>query len=265
VESHYDRFPAAAGRYDALHANRTADVAFYVAEARAGGGPALEVGCGTGRVTLAIAAAGTAVVGLDGSAAMLAVAREKVGRAAPGVRGRVRLLCADMRRYAFRTRFARVLLPYRVFMALETEADQHAALAAARDALAEDGRLVFDVVEPGERLRAALDGELVPLSPTGREIERPDGGREVERFTYRYDPATRIVETTFVYERESAAGAVVERAFEPQRSRYSFPDEIEHLLAGAGFEVVALRRGWEWESHGARGSDLVWIARKESA
>ncbi|MBT6683199.1 MAG: class I SAM-dependent methyltransferase, partial [Chloroflexi bacterium] len=39
------------------------DVAFYVELARASGGPVLEIGCGTGRVSLPIAAAGIDVLG----------------------------------------------------------------------------------------------------------------------------------------------------------------------------------------------------------
>ena len=62
---------SAAGRYDALHADRTSDVAFYAREAAAAGGPVLEVGCGTGRVSLAIAAAGVRITGLDRDPALL--------------------------------------------------------------------------------------------------------------------------------------------------------------------------------------------------
>ena len=42
--------------YDALKAQN--DVAFYLAQAQAASGPVLEIGCGTGRVTVPLAAAG---------------------------------------------------------------------------------------------------------------------------------------------------------------------------------------------------------------
>lgn len=263
MDPYYDRYSQAADRYDALHAGQTGDVAFYVEEAKAAGGRVLEVGCGTGRVTLAIAAAGVEVVGLDRSPHMLAVAEAKRRRGDPAVRGRVAFARADMRAYAFRRPFARVILPFRVLQAMESLADQLAALAAARAALADDGRLVFDVFDPRYDLLAAGVGGPTPLAPTGREVGTPDGGRIVERFTNRFDPGRQIVETMLVYEREGPDRVVVERSFEPLRLRYFFRWEIEHLLARAGYEVESLYRGWEWETEGPHGSDMVWIARKE--
>ena len=62
---------SAAERYDALHADRVSDAAFYAREAAAAGGAVLEVGCGTGRVSLAIAASGVDVTGLDRDPALL--------------------------------------------------------------------------------------------------------------------------------------------------------------------------------------------------
>ena len=59
----YDVFYATAG---------TEDVDFYVKVAKRSGGPVLEIGCGTGRVSLPIAEAGIDIVGVDFSPAMLA-------------------------------------------------------------------------------------------------------------------------------------------------------------------------------------------------
>jgi ubiquinone/menaquinone biosynthesis C-methylase UbiE len=53
------------------------DVAFYVEQAKDSGGPVLELGCGTGRVLIPTARLGLSCVGLDASAEMLAVLREK--------------------------------------------------------------------------------------------------------------------------------------------------------------------------------------------
>jgi len=69
--SYYDAAPVYAER---------ADVAFYVDEAgRAGEGrEVLEVGSGTGRLTLPLARAGHRVIGVDQSSAMLQWARTKL-------------------------------------------------------------------------------------------------------------------------------------------------------------------------------------------
>ena len=73
------------------------DVPFWKRVAAAAEGPVLELGCGTGRVMLPIARAGTAVVGIDLSERMLARARSRIRRArlarlARLVRGDIRQL-----------------------------------------------------------------------------------------------------------------------------------------------------------------------------
>ncbi len=63
--------------YDAVYADRD-DVGFWQAMADAGDGPVLEIGCGTGRVMLALARAGHDVTGLDLSTPMIERARAKL-------------------------------------------------------------------------------------------------------------------------------------------------------------------------------------------
>src|SRR5436305_11297235 len=71
---------ALALHYDALYGvmrDPSGDAAFYRGLAEELGGPVLELGCGTGRVLLPIAALGIPCVGVDASAAMLASLRAK--------------------------------------------------------------------------------------------------------------------------------------------------------------------------------------------
>ena len=73
--------------YGELSAQR-ADIAFYQELAVQSGGPVLELGCGTGRTLLPIAARGLACTGVDLSPAMLDQFRRKPGAAT------VELCCA---------------------------------------------------------------------------------------------------------------------------------------------------------------------------
>lgn len=256
-----DSTTEAALRYDALHADRTADVAFYAREAGRPGLRVLEVGAGTGRVALAVAAAGARVVGLEPGAAYLAVAAAKRAAAAADVRARIDLVRADMRAYAFRRPFDRVLFPFRVFQAMLTVPDQLAALEAARGALAEDGRLVLDLFDPRlDVLAEAAEGPAA-LAETGRGYSDARGEWR-ERVAARYDLNAQIVDLTYVYERSAPGGGVAERSFERLRVRYFTRWEFEHLLARAGYEVEALYGGWGGETTDIEGEDMIWIARK---
>ena len=72
--------------YDSVYSYLKEDIAFYVEEALAVGGPVLELGCGTGRVAVPMAQAGAEVVGLDSSRAMLSKASAKIRRRRRGQR-----------------------------------------------------------------------------------------------------------------------------------------------------------------------------------
>src|SRR5438874_3969567 len=61
-ESPYD---AIARLYDPWSHSVTEDVGFYVEEAVAAGGPVVELGVGTGRIAVPVAAAGVRVIGVE--------------------------------------------------------------------------------------------------------------------------------------------------------------------------------------------------------
>ncbi len=72
------------------------DVPFYLAEARIAGGPLLELGCGTGRLLIPLLSTGFEVSGLDASAAMLEVAKQKREQLSPELASRLQLYQGDM-------------------------------------------------------------------------------------------------------------------------------------------------------------------------
>src|SRR6185436_19312230 len=90
------------------------DVAFWRRIAAEAHGPVLELGCGTGRVSLPIASAGVALVGIDRSAPMLAQARAQIRRSrGPKLAAALRLVRGDIRALPFaRRHFSVVLAPY---------------------------------------------------------------------------------------------------------------------------------------------------------
>src|SRR5581483_7653745 len=117
----------------------------YVEEAVRSGGPVLELGVGTGRIAVPVAAAGIDVVGVDLSAGMLEVARERAALA--GVH--VDLRRGDMRDPPVEGEFPLVICPFRSLLHLETDADRRLALRAVSHRLAKGhGRFVFDVFTP---------------------------------------------------------------------------------------------------------------------
>jgi len=74
-------YDAIASLYDRWNTSVVEDIDFYTDEAVGSGGPALELGVGTGRIAIPIAQAGIAVIGVDSSAPMLERCRERAREA----------------------------------------------------------------------------------------------------------------------------------------------------------------------------------------
>jgi SAM-dependent methyltransferase len=115
------------------------DLATWRALAAETGGPVLDVGAGTGRVTLDLAAQGLAVVALDTEAALLAALEHR----AAGLP--VETVVADARSFVLRRRFSLIVAPMQTLQLFGGPRGRAAFLRCARSHL-----------EPGGLVAAAL-------------------------------------------------------------------------------------------------------------
>ncbi len=127
------------------------DVPFWRSVALQNRGPVLELGCGTGRISLPLARAGVSVIGVDRSQPMLERAAKRLAamRKRAGGRGRKRLqlVRGDIRFLPFeRARFRTVLAPYGILQSLVRDKDLNATLASVADVLAPGGLFGVDLV-----------------------------------------------------------------------------------------------------------------------
>jgi ubiquinone/menaquinone biosynthesis C-methylase UbiE len=123
------------------------DVPFWQALARRADGPILELGSGTGRVTLPVGRiAGAPVIGIDRSDAMLTYARRRLRRARTMTH--VSLVRGDIRALPFGSRaaFRLVMAPYGILQSLVRESDLTSALRSIGEVLAPGGLVAIDVV-----------------------------------------------------------------------------------------------------------------------
>src|SRR3954449_13628218 len=93
------------------------DVPFWQRVASRAEGPVLELGCGTGRVSIPLAEAGVDLVGVDRSAPMLSRLHAASARARRA--GYVKAVRGDIRDLPFASRaFSMVLAPYGILQSL---------------------------------------------------------------------------------------------------------------------------------------------------
>jgi SAM-dependent methyltransferase len=229
-------YDAIAGLYDPWSRSVTEDVAFYVAEARRAGGPVVELGVGTGRIAVPIAVEGISVIGVDSSAAMLAVCRERAELA--GVADVVDLRVGDLAEPPVAERVSLVICPFRSYLHLRNDDERRQALRAAHELLLPGGRLIFDVFAPGADDIAETHD---------RWLEREPGIFERARWD------TRRRTLTLSVRGESGATTMT--------LAWLSPPEWRRLLDETGFTVEAWY-GWFDRRPYRGGEDTVWIARR---
>ena len=258
--SEYDRTDA--GIYDSYSTGLEGDEAFYVEEAARAAGPVLEIGCGTGRITIPIAESGTSIVGLDRAPAMLDVARRKIGSLPDDTQRRIQIVEGDMRTFSLERRFPLAIIPYRAFLHMMTPDDQRQALTRIREHLTEQGRLVFNIFDPSIEIIAAYMSRPSGTINYMESIVHPETGRRVMvSDTRRYDPLEQTLEEHRFFEEVDDEGRVLSKTATPLHLRYVHRFEMQYLLEVCGYEVEALygdfRRGPFRHGH-----EQVWVARR---
>jgi SAM-dependent methyltransferase len=260
---------ADAALYDYEYRRRRADVTFYRELAgRRGTDRILELGAGTGRVTVPLARDGRQVVAVDRSEAMLARFRDRIARLPSPVAARITPVAGDLRSFSVGGRFPLVIAAFNVLEHLYTRTDVAACLQRVAAHLAPGGALAFDVQLP--------DLQWLARDPSRRwartRFTDPTTGRSMYYSTnHDYDPVSQIAMIRLYYEPAEAAASsstgprarrgrrVAAGAADPDRptgtpgpavapgetrvvqlsQRKFFPAELEALVAHAGFRVVA--------------------------
>ncbi|MCL5996484.1 MAG: class I SAM-dependent methyltransferase [Chloroflexi bacterium] len=258
----YDQLKASF--YDQYYTGVAGDVPFYTEESLRARGVVLELGCGTGRVTIPMAEAGVRVIGVDISAPMLQVARTKLADLPSPARQRIRLVQADMRDVDLARRFKLVIIPYRTFMHLLTPQDQVQALLNIHEHLTDTGRLMFNIFDPSAEL---LDANAQAGSQSLRfdtVFTLPQSGhRVVAWYSRRYDLVRQLIHQEMVFEEIGSSGEVLARHLSPLTLRYSHRYEMHYLLELCGYRVEELYG--DFERNPFQGAEQIWVVRKQPA
>ena len=234
--------PRLAAVYDALNPPG-ADNAFYTAFAGAVGKTLLDMGCGTGRLAVDLAALGHRVTGADPAAAMLAIARRRPGgQAVDWVRSSAAAL-------ALPARFDQIVMTGHVFQVFLTDAEALAALRNLRRRLAPGGRLLFETRNPAARAWLAWTPER-----TRRVVAVPGLGNVEAHYA-----VTAVEGELVAYEPPFRFGPGDEAVAE-SRLRFMPQARLAALLAEAGYASVTWYGDWDRAPLGPESRELIVVA-----
>ena len=178
-----------------------ADLATWRALADEAAGPVLEIGCGTGRVALDLAARGFEVAAVDPEASLVRALEERARARGLALEAAV----ADARTLNLRPRdFALAVAPMQVVQLMGGAAGRRAMLAAVRSHLRPGGRFAAALADPFEGVPAEDAGPPLPdvreqdgwvFSSTPVAVRSEAGGTAIDRLRQAVSPDGRLDES----------------------------------------------------------------------
>ena len=247
-------YDAWADIYDGVFSYVVDDIPFYLDEAKRSGGPVLELGCGTGRVSIPIALSGIELVGLDSSTAMLERAQQKAESI--GATG-LSLLQADMRNFSLPDKFSLIIIPFRGLLSVLSVEDEVRVLANIKRHLAPGGRLVFDIFVPD--LNMMVQEGDVPYH--FRDVTDPSTGKQIVLWNQAsYDAYTQVMSIRTTIEYLDCSGRVSDKIYRDFALRYIFRWEMYHLLRACGYDILALYGDFKRRDFDENSANMIWVA-----
>ena len=249
-----------AAGYDGQNQWRVDDE-FFLALAKLEAGRVVDVGCGTGRLTIMLANAGLDVTGVDPNPAFINIAYAKPGTdRVAWIRG----TAADLPDQAFDT----ALMTSHVAQVFLTNADWADVLSDLKRCLRPGGLLAFDTRDPADKawVRWASDHGYV-----GEErVVLPDGlVRDTTTTFVSYTDGVAMFETSAVLSDGTAHHRPEDQDLSPgtlwSRARWAYrfrrPELVKRSLEHAGFQVENMFGGWQQEPLGHGVGEIVVLAR----
>jgi SAM-dependent methyltransferase len=209
---------------------------------RAGGGPVLELGIGTGRIALPLAARGLEVQGIDASERMVQRLRAKPGGAD------IPVTLGDFVDVDVPGSFALVLVVFNTFFGLLSQDDQVRCFARVAERLSPGGAFVLQAFVPD------LDRYQQRQNTSTRLL----GVDEVHLEASLHDPVEQRVRSQHVILDERGI------RFYPVQIRYAWPSELDLMARLAGLRLAERWSGWRGEPFTAASTSHVSVYRKPS-
>ncbi|MDR1700798.1 MAG: class I SAM-dependent methyltransferase [Lachnoclostridium sp.] len=227
-------YPNSAWLYDYDSDNECEDTLFYLEYARKYG-EVLELGCGTGRISLALAKEGICVTGIDLSPHMLEVFEKKLVEN-PKLSEKARFIQCSMSNFSLNRKFPMIIIPARTFQALTKNRDIKRTLSHVVEHLTDNGIFIVNVFNPVSNMnrKSSCQSEVVvgewncansnALVKKSYWCNKINTRKQLIYPNYRFDVTYPDGES--------------EQLVEKWKLRYHYEDQLRNILEKAGLYVT---------------------------
>lgn len=215
--------------YDAQAIDALADLA--------GGGRALELGIGTGRIALPLAAKGVEVHGIDAAGSMLARLRAKPGSE------RITLTQGNFAEVPVEGQFSLIYVVFNTLFALSSQDEQVQCFRNVAAHLAPGGCFLIEAFVPDPR--RFTGGQVTWATRVTTDLVELDVGH--------HDAASQRVVSQKVVFNDGKVGLY------PLQIRYVWPSEMDLMAQLAGLRLRERWSNWKRESFGSESTKHISI------
>jgi len=243
-----------AARYYDLNPGAPNDVAFYLTRLPSPTARVLELGCGTGRVSLPLTRACRFLHGLDLSDAMLGLCREKLAGSELGS-DRIVIEHGDITAFDLGSQFDLIIAPGRVIQNLETDEQLDGLFRCIHRHLAPEGRCILNAFHPYLPREELLLQWVTHQEKLAWETKHGEERVTCHDIRRRLAENPLIVYPELIYRRWRGE-EMLEEVVLPIPMRVFYPNEFLDLIREAGFAITGSWGGYAGEHYG-HGKELV--------
>ena len=239
--------------YDSEHAHFSEDLDMYRNFAELSGGAMLELACGSGRVLIPLAREGYELTGVDTSAHMLDLARQRLQK--ERVATRCTLVQQDMTELQLGRTFRMAFIALGSFAHVTERKQQQQALATIRAHLSTGAIFILDLSNGDARYMENMSGQVLHQGTWKRD----DGTLLTHFVSPASSPAQHLLELTHFYDHHRQGGTVQRTVVTTQFYLFERA-ETELLLEQAGFVNKEVYGDYELSNYQLESPRMIFIA-----
>ncbi len=253
-----DQYQEFSAFYDIYVGTWLDDLSIYLEYARRSQSPMLEIGAGSGRLTIPFAQAGVSIVAVDISPSMLTILESRLSSETAEVKRRINVIEADARQLNLGVHYDLIIVPFYTFNYFLTPQDQNAVLRSFSRHLCHHGYLLIDVFIPLNRINHCPSDPVLKVDSVD-----PKTGNKVRGWTaYTIDKEHQFEYRQHIFKIVQPNGTTVRKKFRTQR-RYSFPAQLEHIFSDSGLHVESVFSGYKKDKPTPKSEQLLYVLRNK--